>query len=290
VAKRFSYTNIGVSTNLFNNPRDVVGLVRRLGLDFPVVEVEIENGVRKLLNESPSIYEATVEELNEIRVQQGLYLSVHAPYIGADCDLSAEDEEVRQSSCNLLRKAIQFCADIGGERLTYHPGYISNLSVERMIENLTRSLLELVPEAGDKGVKLCLENTGADRPTYLVFSPEQHALLSEKTGTRLTVDLIHHASLHSNEQGEISYQFFDELMVMMPHIENIHIADMNIPKHVHLPIGQGNLPVTQLLDFLSHQNYQGNAIIEEIGGGFSSEEFLKSAVKFRANYCEPVLV
>ena len=61
---------------------------------------------------------------------------------------------------------------------------------------------------------------------------------------------------------------------------------MRVPKHVHLPIGQGNLPIDELLEFLSKQNYQGKAIVEEIGGGFPCKHFLEQAVKFRDRYRE----
>ena len=102
------YECIGVSTNLFNNPKDILGTVVRLTEDFPVVEIELENKARNILDAAPQAYAEVVEGLAELRRTKGTYLSVHAPYIGGTCDLSAADETIRKASCDLLTKAVQF--------------------------------------------------------------------------------------------------------------------------------------------------------------------------------------
>ena len=280
-----NYVSIGVSTNLFHNPRDIVETVSYLSQNFAVIEIELEHSARNLLSATADKIETTVKQLNYLRESRHLCLSVHAPYIGADCDLAAEDERVRQVSGDLLSQTIQISARLGVERITYHPGYIAAVSSDRLIENLKRSLARLVPEAAAYGIKLCLENTGADRPSYLLFSPQQYIELSRQTGTFLTLDLIHHASLFS-QQGQLTEEFFETLEEMLPYVENVHFADMAIPKHVHLPIGRGNLPVRELLDFLGARNYRGNAIIEETGGNFASSQFWTAACNFYARYRE----
>lgn len=277
------YERIGVSTNLFHNPKNIVDIASYLSQEFSVVELELEHGARDLLDAEVVEIETAIAQLNELKRLKSVSFSVHAPYIGADCDLAAEDEQVRQVSCNLLYEVVKLSARFQASRVTYHPGYVSSLSTEHMIENLKRSLDWLVPEAAALGIELCLENTGAERPSYQLFSPKQYIALSQQTGTFLTLDLIHHASLFS-QNGKLTDDFFITLEEMLPYVKNVHFADMKIPKHNHLPIGLGNLPVLQLLDFLGDRNYQGNAIIEETGGGHTVKEFWTAACNFRDRY------
>lgn len=278
-----NYTHIGVSTNLFHNPKDIVKTASYLSQKFPVIELELEHGARNLLNADSAQTETTIKQLNELRELRNLEFSVHAPYIGGDCDLVAEDEQVRIFSGDLLSQVIKLSSRLNVKRITYHPGYICSLPTEHMIDNLKRSLERLVPEAAVLGIDLCLENTGADRPSYQLFSPKQYVALSQQTGTFITLDLIHHASLFS-QHGKLTDEFFVTLEQMLPYVRNVHFADMKIPQHNHLPIGKGDLPVLQLLEFLKDCNYQGNAIIEETGGGFTIDEFWSAACNFHDLY------
>lgn len=276
-------THIGVSTNLFHNPKKIVETVSYCSKDFSVIELELEHCARKLLNADSDQIETTVLQLSKLRESKNLDLSLHAPYIGIDCNLAAEDEQVRWISCELLHRVIQLSARFGVKRITYHPGYASSVPTLHLIDNLKRSLDVLVPEATARGIDLCLENTGTHRPSYLLFSPQQYVELSQQTGTYLTLDLIHHASLFSKD-GRLTLEFFETIVEMLPYVKNVHFADMAIPKHVHLPIGNGNMPVSELLDFLRDYNYQGNMIIEETGGSFSSNQFFAAACNFRNQY------
>ncbi|MBV8801910.1 MAG: sugar phosphate isomerase/epimerase, partial [Gammaproteobacteria bacterium] len=220
----FAHTHIGVSTNLLNNPRNILGAVSKLSQNFQVIEVELENGTKDLLDGDSGTYNTIVRALAEFRQTNNLRFSVHAPYKGPLCNLAAADADARRNSCNRLRQAIQYCADIGGVRVTYHPGHINSLPMHQLMENLRRSLDELVPEAEDKQVTLCLENMGAERSISIVFSPEQHIELCQQTGTQLTLDIVHLASHFW--AGE---KFFQSFKAMLPYIGNIHLADTPVP-------------------------------------------------------------
>lgn len=277
------YNSIGVSTNILHNPRNILNTVSFLSQNFSAIELELEHEARKLLSADYAQIETTIEKLINLKTSKNLCLSVHAPYIGADCDLAAEDEEVRQISCKLLYRVIELSGRFGADKVTYHPGYVCSLPTEYAIENLKRSLNFLVPKAADLGIALCLENTGAERPSYQLFSPQQYIDLSQQTGTFLTLDLIHHASLFSQD-GRLTDEFFISLTAMLPYVRNVHFADMVIPKHAHLPMGTGNLPVWQLLDFLGEGKYESNLIIEETGGGYSCNQFWEAACNFKDQY------
>lgn len=271
----FDLDGFGVSTNLLDNPADLVGAVTHLSIRFSIIELELEDGARTVLD-APAASEAAAERLTALTREHRLSLSLHAPYVGPTCDLASDDDGVRHASVRLLGTAIRFCADVGASRLTYHPGYFAHQPVRRLMGNLMRSLDEVVPTAQARGVTLCLENMGADRPNYIVFSPAEHAELCEKTGSRLTFDVVHHVSL-----GGVGSQFFDDLETMLPYVENVHLADAVPPKHVHLPLGMGALPIGEVLTFLGTRGYAGNVIVEETGGGYAAEDFIEGAWRYR---------
>ncbi|MCZ6489384.1 MAG: sugar phosphate isomerase/epimerase [Acidobacteria bacterium] len=273
--ERFDPIRFGGSTNLLNNPKDIVATVNRLRQDFSVIELEMEDEPRSVLGD-PRMYDETVQSLLRLGRSAAVSLSVHAPYVGEDCDLASADAEIRQRSMNLIRAAIRFTSDVGATRLTYHPGYRSGLPARTLLQNLMRSLDELVPEASDQGVTLSLENMGAERPHFIVFSPVEHRELCENTGTRLTFDIVHHSSLVSSWA-----EFTHDFSLLYPYIENIHLSDAVLPKHVHLPLGCGTIPVDEVLSFLVDHGYSGNVIVEEMGGGFPSQVFIERASRYR---------
>ena len=165
----FDSHRFGVSTNLLDNPGDVVATIDRLSARFPIVELELEDAARSVLREEPPARDAIVEQLVTLRRERDFVLSVHAPYLGPACDLASEDPAVGRASAQLLTRAIRFAADVGATRLTYHPGYLARQPVRRLLENLMRSLDELVPTAHAAGVTLCLENMGADGQSISFF-------------------------------------------------------------------------------------------------------------------------
>ena len=274
-------SRIGVSTNLFQHEKNTFQVIHELSQYFSVIEIELEHEARRLLQDEQDIAnEMSKEMLADINAIRGkIDISVHAPYIGPNCNLASQDEHAREKSCQQLREAMSFCYRVGAEKLTYHPGYVSSCSIESSLAQLRRSLSTLVPNASELGIKLCMENTGDNRPSYLRFSPEQYVDLCQTTGTYLTLDLIHHASLFS-EENRLGAAFFQSLDAMLPYVKNIHVADMDIPRHVHLPIGEGNFPLTKVLAYIERKKYSGNIIIEEVGYGYSSQDFLKAALKF----------
>ena len=278
----FDPHRFGVSTNLLDNPGDVVATIDHLSARFPIVELELEDDARSVLRGGPPAWEAIVEQLVTLRQERGFVLSVHAPYVGPECDLASEDADVRRASAQLLTRSIRFAADIGATRLTYHPGYLARQPLRRLLENLMRSLDDLVPGAHASGVTLCLENMGADRPKYIVLSPADHVELCRKTGSRLTFDVVHQASLGAVEPG-----LFETLHTLLPYVDNVHLGDAVPPKHVHLPLHEGALPIERVLTCLAQEGYQGNVIVEETGGGYPGQEFVEHAWSQRAAMLVP---
>ncbi|WP_437324485.1 sugar phosphate isomerase/epimerase family protein [Sorangium sp. So ce381] len=266
---------IGLSTNVLDNPPDVVASVERLAQDFHAVELELgEAAERAVYDATEEAYAAIVEAIRRVCSERSIYLSVHAPYL--DHNLASEDADVRRKSQERLLRAVRIAADLGSDKVTCHPGYCGGRDVESTVKHLISSLERMMLAADALGVRLCLENMGADRLDYIVYSAEQQVRICRATGVGVALDIVHLASVSPEPAA-----FTDELRRLIPWVRNVHAADMVVPKHVHIPIGEGNLSLTAILGELAAGGYSGPAIVEEFGGPYPTQRFIYSALAYR---------
>lgn len=268
---------IGFSTNVLDNPPDIVESVRQLSQDFQCIELELGDAAERTVYEAnPAQYQKIVQDLKGLIREKNLRLSIHAPYIGVTANLAALDEAKRVLSIVRLKKSIEFAHHIGVRLVTCHPGLRMKQQQRPLLDQLCTSLSEVIPFAESLGVQLCVENMGNERPNYIVMTPEEQIEMCEKTGARITLDLIHLASMVGSET-----ELEASLKMLAPYIVNMHIADMVVPQHVHIPIGEGNLPLERCLRTLDQNGFEGAAIVEEFGGPFNTEAFYRHARAFR---------
>ena len=268
---------IGFSTNIWDNPADIVGHLEFLAGYFTELEFEIaEEAQEVLFSAGPEEYERIVVGVRDVMQRHQLSLSVHAAWFGDHVDLCAEDPAERDGSIKLLKRAIDFAAEIGVDRVTYHPGYTGGRGNAELLDALCSSLDALAPVYTGHGITLCLENMGANRPRFVVFSPQEHVTLCERTGTGLTLDVPHLATVHL-PRGD-----YDEaLATVAPYVRTMHIADIKGNRHTHLPIGDGDFDLWGSLERLGHLGVDGPAIVEEFAKGYTPERYLEKAIGFR---------
>jgi sugar phosphate isomerase/epimerase len=268
---------IGFSTNVFDNPADIVATTREILDHFTDIEVELEDEAKSaVFDSSQAEYEDLVGRLRSLLTAANRQISVHAPYLSRTTDLASCDDNMRREAIRQATQSIRFCADIGGDRLTYHPGFIGkNDHKAALTENLKRSIEELQHNADARAVRLCLENMGSGRPKYLVYSPEEHLDLHRQTGTWMTLDLVHLATWCT------SVEEMDEQMALYaPITANIHINDMPAGKHRHIPLGRGVLPISHMLCKMHELGYRGAAIIDEFARPAPAGDYLHCTKQF----------
>jgi sugar phosphate isomerase/epimerase/nitrite reductase/ring-hydroxylating ferredoxin subunit len=278
---------IGFSTNvLFHPSNDVIAkadLVEAFGVLsglFEAVEIELSEDIQKdVLDCPPERYQAIVTAVRHLAGRNGNRLSVHAPWYGEATNLAAPRVEERERSIALLSRAIDFAADVSAGFVTCHPGYHEGQEASRYNAHLRSALATAAAYARSRGVQLCLENMGADRPSYIVHSVEEMKEICAATGIRVTLDIIHLRSHYGSREA-----FFEALCEVAPLVANVHIADMQDARHAHVPIGDGNLPLEESLDVLGKAGYRGAAIIEEFVRTCDFQRFLDKAVIFRDRY------
>jgi sugar phosphate isomerase/epimerase len=267
----------GFSTNVFDNPADIVTTVRVILEHFADIEIELEDQAKDVvLNASATEYRSLTSRLASLLSTGNRQVSVHAPYLSRSTDLASNDESVRSEAVNQTARAIRFCADIGGDRITYHPGFIRpGADKSELTDNLKRSIEQLQEVAGSAGVRLCLENMGAGRPKYLIYNPEEHLGLHRETGTWVTLDLVHLATWCATQE-----EMDEQMTIYAPITANIHVNDMPAGKHRHVPLGDGVLPVARMLRRLSELGYDGAAIIDEFARPTTPDRYLHCTRQF----------
>jgi len=268
---------IGFSTNVYDNPADIVGTVQNILEHFTDIEVELEDDANNVvMNASAAEYDSLTCKLARLVSREHRQVSVHAPYLQRSTDLASCEESVRAEAIHQMKRAIRFCADIGGDRITYHPGFCREGDDKiALTANLRRSIEQLQRIAGPAGVQLCLENMGAGRPKYLVYTPQEHIALHRETGTLMTLDLVHLATW-----CETLDEMDAQMEIYAPITANIHVNDMPTGKHRHLPIGHGILPVAHMLRRMRELGYAGSAIVDEFARPLSADSYLQCTKQF----------
>jgi sugar phosphate isomerase/epimerase len=268
---------VGFSTNVWDNPADIVGHLEFLAQHFSHLEFEIaEEAQEVLFAAGAEEYERIVEGVRRTIDEQGLDLSVHAAWWGPHTDLCSDDDRELEASVALLKRGIDVAADFGVDKLTYHPGHKPKGPTRNFVDVLSRSLERVLGYADRRKVTLCLENMGADRPRYVTFTPDELQRISATTGTALTLDVIHLASLSPDRAF-----FLESIEGLAPYSRTVHVADMLGSKHAHLPIGEGDLGLAEVLTTLGRYGYKGAAIVEEFVRRYPPEVYLARAVEFR---------
>lgn len=278
---------IGFSTNVLNHPTntalapaDVATAVAFLSERFGAVEIEIsEDAQPAVLECGHERYDALVASLRETAQRTGVRLSVHAPWFGEATNLASPSADERARSITLLSRAVDFGADIGARIVTCHPGYHEGQEREIFNRHLHESLVEAVCYAESRGVQISLENMGDERPSYIVHSVEEQIAMCQATGARVTLDVIHLRSRYDSEAD-----FLDALTQIAPYVANVHIADMKGRNHAHVPIGDGDFPLDEVLHRLGAAGYEGGAIVEEFVRNCDFQRFLDKAIDYRARF------
>lgn len=107
-----------------------------------------------------SLGRETAEKLRALSAEQGISVSVHAPYF---INLANPDPEKRENSYRYILEAAQAVQWLGGERVVVHVGAAMKLDRAEALRNCAEGLREAwrrLDDAGLGGVRLCPETMG----------------------------------------------------------------------------------------------------------------------------------
>ena len=238
---------IAASTlHLLNEPLE--NIMNKL-IELPVHRIEVADSGQHALNPR------RVERLQEIASSYNLEYSIHAPY--ADTNLAADDDLIREWILKRIRASIRFASELDAECLVLHPGWTT--ATESFMRGNSwelnlRSLHWLMRYAGEYGVNCLIENVPNPTP-YLLVTVDDFQLFEEEMDPPMNyVFDVAHAHLQDEE-----FLFIEEFGYK---IEHVHVSDNFGDQDEHLPLGEGNIKWSKVIDALDDAGFDGWLVIE----------------------------
>ncbi|UDI90528.1 sugar phosphate isomerase/epimerase family protein [Pseudomonas sp. IAC-BECa141] len=268
---------ISFSTNVYDNPADIFGSITDLARHFKAVEFEIgEDAEQVFWSLSAEERVNLARQIRRFTEHNGITLTVHAGWWGRQYNLCSPDLAERAQAVDCLSAAVDFSREAGATSVTFHPGYKDQLENAELLDNLINAINQVRTRCNTDGIALCLENMGGQRPKFPVFTVEEHLRFHQETGCFVTIDVTHLCSLLP--YGE---SLFEAIAGLAPITRHLHIADLNDTHHQHLPIGEGNLRLSDVLNRFAVNGYRGVAVVEEFIPRFSTEYYLEKALAYK---------
>lgn len=271
------FPQISFSTNVYDNPADILGSITDLATHFKAVEFEIgEDAETVFWSLSDADRSALARQIRQFTEKNTITLTVHAGWWGRQYNLCASDPDERAQAVDCLSAAVDFSRQAGATSVTFHPGYKDQLDNGVLMANLIEAINQVKARCDTGGIALCLENMGGQRPKFPVFTVQEHVHFHQQTGCYVTIDVTHLCSLLP--YGE---RLFRAITTLAPVTRHLHIADLNDTHHQHLPLGEGNLRLSDVLNRFALNGYRGVAVVEEFIPRFSTQYYLEKALAYQ---------
>ena len=207
---------------------DAAALARRYGLGFEVTAF----CMAAALEDGAAVAAAEAETAGIDR------LWLHAPF--AELHPCAIDPLVRDIAARRYRQAIAMARRLGINRVVIHDGYVPFVYFpEWFVEQSVRFWREFLPEV-PAGMTIALENVMDDGPGMLAD------IMKGVDDPRLGVCFdVGHANTTVSKTPPV-----DWLAPLSPWLRHVHIHNNFGEWDLHNPLGEGNIPMEQVLDAL----------------------------------------
>lgn len=211
--------------------------------------------------------EAECRKLGEMARDNGITLSVHAPYFA---QLTTKEPERLKLHLGGLHHACKLASAMGATVVVCHPGSHHGASADELHERVSANLDDLAPRVRDLGVKLGLETCG--KKSQFGSLGDVAMLVRRHPFTTVVIDYAHiHAlsngSLNRPEAfdalfGFIAEQFsFEHLWPLHTHFSDNEFGPGGEIRHV--PYGKGTLRISNVVHGASKFDLALTVISEE---------------------------
>jgi sugar phosphate isomerase/epimerase len=224
----------------------------------------------ELLCESPHFGEPqlSVSEVREQMEQHGLSMDVaHGPYVHVDC--GAPDETERQHAVDWIASFFDPMAALGATCIVVHPNRHTNREAPEKSRLETRqSLIELADRAGERGLRLALENLMLYQGRRAGDSVKE--LLEIIDGLPPNVGLCldtGHAAIAQRDPAE-------ELRLGGQRIFHLHLHDNDGTYDHHWVPGDGIIRFDDVIQTMQRTGFSGSATIEVVSKPDNIEDVL----------------
>ena len=207
-----------------------------------------------------SFYNAIAELQNEL----GFSVSIHLPFIWLDC--SSLNEDIRLASIDSIRKIIKITSSLNVKSYVLHLWGITSMNITRLgareekenlilsaFRNQARKSLEALTNSFEPN-KLCVETL-----IYPDFSFILPTIQEMNAGICLDVG---HMAFKETTPIEFFKKHHNRICEIHLH-DAIKVQDVNkVRTKDHLPLGAGDVPISDFLQTLQQFKFTGNIIIE----------------------------
>lgn len=204
-----------------------VSRIRELGLQC--MEVQFSHGIK--------MSDDLARRIGEERNQQGIELSIHAPYY---INLASMEKEKIEASKKRILKSCEKGHYMGARKVVFHPAYFSGRDKETVYQTAKKHVKDMLAVIKKKGwnVLLAPETTGKHSA---LGSLEEVLRLSEETGCSICVDFAH---LFARNNGGLDYnEIFGKIRPLKPkhlhcHFSGIEYTEKGEKNHTVLDGGE----------------------------------------------------
>ncbi|HPT83633.1 MAG TPA: TIM barrel protein [Limnochordia bacterium] len=249
---RIGTAGIPASTKPQTTPKGIVRLAE-LGLEH--MEIEFVRGVR--------MSEKTAADIKELAQEQGISLTVHAPYY---INLNSKEPEKVEASKERILKSARIGAAAGATSVTFHAAFYHDDDPEQVYQVVKRHMEEMLEELERSRVKIRLSPETTGGPTQFGTLEELIRLGQELPGVYPCVDFAH---LYARSLGEFnSYEHFagalrsirdnlgpEALQALHIHLSGIEHGPRGEKRH--LPLAETELNYRAVLQALADFRVQG---------------------------------
>ena len=237
---------------------DGIRRIHELGLGC--MELEFVHGVR--------MKEDTAQIVNQTATQEGVALSVHAPYY---INLNSHEAEKVQASIQRIYESARIGALCGARSIVFHPGFYQKNDPEKVYTRIADHLIDLTRRLADEGIAATLRPETTGKATQFGDLEETLQMASQIEGVMPCIDFSH---LHARSSG--AYNSYEEFHGVLTRIEDklgregmedmhIHISGIEYgPKgeRKHLILEESDLHYNELLSALHDFDVRGLVICE----------------------------
>ncbi len=268
----------GLSTHLFayqTLDEGLLELIRSLG----VTKIELW-GMRPHFDyEKPDV----VRQLAHAAKRQGIVInSVHAPFYthvnelhqGNTLSLATLDAKVREGALVHTNKVLDIMGVLGAKLLVAHAGDLKDDYSKDKLNNLRRSLEQLLPRLQEQGVRLALENIATPLSTTTRLLELLNSFNSDYLGICLDIG---HARLNEDVKQAI--------LGSGSKIMGVHVSDNDGVSDLHRIPGEGVIDWQRTINLLQKVRYKGvlNLELRQHEGLLTTLEKIKKGIKCHFN-------
>jgi deoxyribonuclease-4 len=233
-----------------------IGRVRELGLG--AMELEFVRGV--------NMGEDAAKEVKRAALENGISLSVHAPYY---INLNSAEKEKLAASRKRIMDSARIGELCGAEIVTFHPAYFQKQEKKEVLERVSMEIAGLVEEIEKKGwgIRLAPETTG--RASQLGSLEETVEMCRRVKGLLPMVDFAH---LHARGNGRFkSKGDFKEAIGEIPakylgflymHVSGINYSEKGERNHMEMGESGNTFNYKWFLEALKEKKVSGRIISE----------------------------